>query len=684
MRGDLGRVAFIWPSDGLNDDEFLAYLPDDVAWLVNRFPGTLEGHSLDLDTFKSSAELQPMVRAAHMMCSVKPDVVALGDHAGSFINGVAYELEQREALIEACGAAHGTTISIALVRALQRLNLQRVSVCSPYTEDVTEKGLHFLRQHNIEIAAIESLELPDEQAIFAMNQSDWSDALRRIDRPDSDAIVIFGGGLRLANSLNALESSVGKSVIPATAALVWDVSRLLGIDYLQNCAGSLVSAVDRPVQTVATIPNSERRYSNQIMAQRLSTATKIFALGDEPPVFNHAHGSSLFDQSGKHYLDFACGSGTTVLGHAHPVVTQAVRDQLSTGILHIGPHFHTTSQLALIDRLADVLPKALNVVHPATNGTEATEAAIKAAMHATGKHRFISFEGSYHGRTLGALAISHAQGSNATLGSLFPEASFLPYPVAPENIQTLSEAAKLKRLIDFEQQLEQQLGHRDIAGVIIETVQATAGMRKADPEYLQALRRLTKQHQIPLIFDEVFTGFGRTGSLFHFEQLGITPDMLILGKAAGGGVPGALLAGAAELLRHWTPGTQSSTFQLHPLAAATSLATLNELLRHPPWDRVKAIGERLCNAFYPSVSSSPRVDAMQGVGAMWGLEIIGVDRKADQPLTKRIRQFALQHGLITWECGLHGNVIGLVPPVIISDAEVDRAVEILAQAIQQA
>lgn len=674
MKGDLGRVAFIWPSDGLNDDEFLAYLPDDVAWLVNRFPGTLENHSLDIETFKASADLKPMVSAAHMMHSVRPDVVALGDHAGSFINGKGSDLEQRDALTEACGAAHGTTVSTALIRVLQHFNWQRVSVCSPYTEEVTNKGLHFLRQHGIEIAAVESIELSDEHAIAGQKFADWTKSLRRIDRPDAAALVIFGGGLHLASMLNDLEVSIGKPIIPATTALVWDVCRLLGIAYLDNRAGSLVSTLARPPSmseaTLEPVPMSDpNKYSsNENMAQRLSTATKIFALGDAPPVFTSAQGCVLVDGSGKQFLDFACGSGTTVLGHAHPVVMQAVRAQMSTGILHIGPHFHTPSQLALIDRLGDVLPESLNVIQPATNGTEATEAAIKAAMHATGKQKFISFQGSYHGRTLGAMALSHARGSNSILGALIPETVFMPYTIYSP---------------DFEQQLEQYLESGDIAGVIIETVQATAGMRSADPHCLHVIRKLTKRYQVPLIFDEVFTGFGRTGSLFHFQQLGIEPDLLILGKAAGGSVPGALLAGSAALLRHWKPGTQSSTFQMHPLSAATSLATLDELCRLAPWNRVIAIGDRIRAGLQPSVTSNPHVAALHGVGAMWGLEIVGADGKADQPRTKRIRQIALQHGLVTWECGLEGHVIGLIPPLIISDVEIDKAIEILIQAINQ-
>lgn len=683
MRGDLGRVAFIWPSDGLNDDEFLAYLPDDVAWLVNRFPGTLDGHSLDMDTFRFSAELQPMVNAAHMMSSVIPDIVALGDHAGSFISGIAHEREQRKALMDACGATFATTVSIALSRAIVHHGLQRVCVSSPYPQDVTEKGVQFLQQQSIEIVASESLALPDEHAINAMTLADWLKALMRIDRPDADAIVIFGGGLRLAQWLNRLENSIGKPVIPATAALVWDVCRLLGIASLQRCAGSLVSTLDQPALASAQSRVATHPISTGLLAPRLSTATKIFALSDTPPTFVSAQGSSLVDQSGRQFLDFACGSGTTALGHAHPAVTQAVREQLATGILHVGPHFHTTAQLALIDRLTNELPDTLNVIHPATNGTEATEAAIKAAIHATGKHCFISFEGSYHGRTLGALALSHARGSNTTLGALYPDVLFLPYPMALSVTETPSEKSTHQSLNDFEQQLDHHLATADIAGVIIETVQATAGMRQAGPQYLHILRRLTQRYQVPLIFDEVFTGFGRTGSLFHFEQLDITPDMLILGKAVGGGIPGALLAGSDTILRHWSPGTQSSTFQMHPLAAATSLATLDELRRLAPRGRVQAIGQRLCNAIRSHISVYPHVAALRGIGAMWGLEIVDADGRADQLQARCIRQLALEQGLITWECGLDGHVIGLVPPLTVSDEDIDRAICILLQTIKQ-
>ena len=258
---------------------------------------------------------------------------------------------------------------------------------------------------------------------------------------------------------------------------------------------------------------------HEVFRQVLSTATKTYAVSDDPPVFVRGEGAWLTDTQGKRYLDFACGSGATSLGHNHPAIMAAVRAQLDTGITHIGPHFHTAVQAQLYRLLGTVLPDELSRLHPATNGTEATETALKAAMHFTGRRTFLAFEGGYHGRTLGALAVSAAKGPNETLGPLAPEAVFLPYGCAEAELIAALETAPA------------------LAGIIVEPVQATNGMIAPPDGFLTMLETHAKAHRIPLILDEVFTGFCRTGTLFAFERGAVTPDLLILGKTFGGGFP---------------------------------------------------------------------------------------------------------------------------------------------------
>ena len=399
---------------------------------------------------------------------------------------------------------------------------------------------------------------------------------------------------------------------------------------------------------------------HEVFRQVLSTATKTYAVSDDPPVFAHGDGAWLTDTQGKRYLDFACGSGSTSLGHNHPAIMAAVRAQLDTGITHIGPHFHTAAQAQLYRLLGTVLPDELSRFHPATNGTEATETALKAAMHFTGRRTFLAFEGGYHGRTLGALAVSAAKGPNETLGPFAPEAVFLPYGCAEADLIAALETAPA------------------LAGIIVEPVQATSGMIVPPNGFLTMLETHAKAHRIPLILDEVFTGFCRTGRHFAFERGAVTPDLLILGKAFGGGFPGGLVAGREDIMTAWRAGTQSSTFQLHPVTAAAAKASLEFMLEQDVVSKVRRI-EQWMIAHEAKLTAHNGVAAFRGVGAMFGVEIVDADGAPDQGRTKSIRASALGRGLITWECGTSGQVIGLVPPIAVTEEEVALAFEILSQ-----
>lgn len=404
---------------------------------------------------------------------------------------------------------------------------------------------------------------------------------------------------------------------------------------------------------------------NEVFRRHESPGTKTFAVTDDPPVFVRGAGARLVDTYGRTYLDFASGSGSTVLGHGHPAVLDAVARQATSGILHVGPHFHVPVQAAFLDRLLGLLPDGLDMLQPATNGTEATEAALKIAMHATGRRRFMAFEGAYHGRTLGALAVSPSRGANAALEPLRPEVVILPYPVTAADVPALADA------------LENAGG--DFAGLLVEPIQATAGMRALAPEAVAVLSRHAARHAIPLIVDEVFTAFGRTGALFASPGLGLEPDLLVLAKSLGGGIPAGLVAGRRDLVGRLPAGAQSSTFQLHPLAAATGLAMLETLVGQDLPGRARAIGRRI-DARADALAAGPGGGGLLGVAAVRGVAIAGPGARAR---TRAIRRTALESGLVTWECGLDGEVIGLVPPLVVTDDEIDAALDILVDAIRR-
>lgn len=406
-----------------------------------------------------------------------------------------------------------------------------------------------------------------------------------------------------------------------------------------------------------------------------SSATKTFALADDPPVFVRGRGARLFDAAGRGWTDLAAGSSTNLLGYGHPAITAAIGAQAAAGLVHVGPHFHAAPQQAFIERVLSLAPPHLTRAHPATNGTEATEVALKAAMHATGGQRFAAFEGGYHGRSLGALHVSSTPGTRALMAPLLPPATFLPYPSAEAGDAACDAAiAALDTLAD---------GPR-LAGIIIEAVQGTGGAVVPPARFLVAVAAAARRLGVPLILDEVFTAFGRTGAWFAFAQAGVEPDLVILAKGLGGGVPCGLLLGRDSLLGGWQAGLQSSTFQLSPLAAAAGLAALDALAAEGLLDRATQIGAWTRGAL-PLLARAPSFGGLSGLGALHAVAVQDPATGApDAGRARMVRAQALRQGVITYECGRAGHAIGILPPLVIGRAELEAALDVIATALQAA
>lgn len=405
-----------------------------------------------------------------------------------------------------------------------------------------------------------------------------------------------------------------------------------------------------------------------------STATKSFALTDAPPILASGQGARLTDTAGRHYTDLASGSSTAVLGYGHPKLVAAISAQLATGVTHAGPHFHVPAQEAFCRALLARAPAHLTRLHPATNGTEAVEVALKAAQVATGRRHFIAFHGGYHGRTAGALAVSTTRTTRAALAPLLSSATFLPYP----DSEASCEAAIAALAATTE---DPASGLPPVAGVIIEAVQGTGGARVPPDRFLHAVASAAKRLGAVLILDEVFTGFGRTGTWFAFTRAGLEPDLVVLAKAMGGGTPGGAVLGREALLMGWPAGLQSSTFQLSPLAAAAGAAMIAAIEEEGLLARANEIGARIA-AWAAGLPAGARC-RRHGLGALHALAVLGRDGHApDAARALAIRRRALDAGVITYECGTHGHAIGILPPLVIGFDALDEALEALARAVQ--
>jgi len=357
----------------------------------------------------------------------------------------------------------------------------------------------------------------------------------------------------------------------------------------------------------------------------------------------HGKGSYVWDANGTRYLDLLGGIAVNAVGYAHPAWVAAVTAQAST-LAHVSNFFATGPQVALAERLLDLAhAPAGSRVFLCSTGTEANEAALKAARK-TGRTRFVALEGSFHGRTLGALAVTYK-------------------PQAREPFVTGDDVTFVEP--DDEAALAGAMSD-DVAAIILEPIQGEAGVRPLADGYLAAARRLADEHGALLIVDEVQTGVGRTAAWFAYQARGVTPDLLTLAKGLGGGFPiGALVAFGERASTLLTAGDHGTTFGGNPLACAAALATLDIIESEGLLENAKAVGEHIRQA----ALAIPGVADVRGEGLMLGIALT-------EPLAVEAVAAARDAGFII--NAPRPDTIRLVPPLNLSVAEADTFTDWLA------
>lgn len=369
-----------------------------------------------------------------------------------------------------------------------------------------------------------------------------------------------------------------------------------------------------------------------------------------------ASSATIWDTEGRAHLDLLAGMGVANVGHAHPEVTAAVRAQAER-YLHVMVYgeFVQEPQVRLAARLAGLLPEPLSTVFFTSSGTEAIEGALKTARKHTGRAGLVAFEGGFHGDTFGALSVGGNPRYRTPFEPLLPGVRFLPF----------NDEAALAAIDER------------TAAVVVEPIQAEAGVRIPAPAFLEALRRRCDATGALLVLDEVVTGFGRTGRLFAFERTGVVPDILVLAKALGGGLPlGAFIGSPAIMgtLAHDPPLAHVTTFGGHPLSCAAGLAALEVLLRDGLPARAMAVGARLRDGLRAQVGRGG-LRGVRAVGLLLGLDF------ADADACARFARRTWNSGLIlNWT--LHDDtVVRLAPPLVLSDAETTQAIGMMAAAL---
>lgn len=415
-----------------------------------------------------------------------------------------------------------------------------------------------------------------------------------------------------------------------------------------------------------------------------------------PLALKSARGMIVRDVEGRDYIDCLAGAGALALGHNHPVVVGAIRDALSDEIPFQTLDLPTPFKERFIDELFDSLPTAFHenfkIQFCGPSGADAIEAALKLVKTATGRRGIVAFHGAYHGMTHGALSVSGESVPKKALSGLSAEVQFLPFPSnyrCPFGIGGDFGAELCARYVETVLD-DPNSGVLLPAGMIVEVVQGEGGVNPAPDDWLRKMRAMTKRRGIPLIIDEVQTGLGRTGHLYAIESAGIIPDVIVLSKAIGGGLPLSVIIYHRDL-DDWKPGAHAGTFRGNQLAFAAGAATIR-YVRENQFDRRAAdVGQRLRTALEQIAVQADCVGDVRGRGLMIGVEI--VERDIEDPedagapaaspiLARKIQLECLRRGLIVELGGRHGAVVRFLPPLIASTREIDAVADRFQDAVR--
>jgi 4-aminobutyrate aminotransferase len=394
-------------------------------------------------------------------------------------------------------------------------------------------------------------------------------------------------------------------------------------------------------------------------------------------VAERGEGSWLVDVEGRRYLDLGAGIAVNTTGHAHPAVVEAIATQAAT-LLHTSVVVHHTRNIELAERLGGLCPFLDEPqVFFCNSGAEAVDGALKLARRVTGRPGIVAFRRAFHGRTLAATTLTTAKGRyREGYEPLLPGVYHAPY-CAPHEHAT-PDAAVEAALAELDMVLTLQAPPANVGVMIVEPVLGEGGYVPPPRAWLAGLRERCDEHGILLVFDEVQCGVGRTGRPFAAEAYGVSPDVVLFAKGIASGLPLGGIIASRSLLAQWPTGAHGSTFGGNPVACAAALATLDVLDATDGYARAASLGERVVDRLRRDVGGHPAVRDIRGIGLMVGVEL------ADKATTDAVCAACLDAGVIVLACGPGENVLRLVPPLTISDADMDLGLDVLCGAIAAA
>jgi 4-aminobutyrate aminotransferase/(S)-3-amino-2-methylpropionate transaminase len=418
--------------------------------------------------------------------------------------------------------------------------------------------------------------------------------------------------------------------------------------------------------------------SERVLAARERYVAR--GIATPPIVVARAEGARVEDVDGRSYIDFAGGLGCQNTGHGFPPAVAAMHEQIDS-YLHqcfmVGvyePYVEVCRRLAELSPCSGTEQKSVLL----NTGAEAVENAVKIARAATGRPAVVVFDRAFHGRTLLAMTMtSKVVPYKRGFGPFAPEVYRAPAPYPYRGVTTDDAIDAMHHL--FKGDVDPQ----SVACVVLEPVQGEGGFVVMPPEFPARLKELCDEHGILYVDDEVQSGVGRTGPVWAIEHYGVKPDLLVSGKSLGGGLPLAAVTGRAEVMDAPDAGGLGGTFGGNPVACAAGMAVLDEVASDEFRTHSEELGQRLRTRLDEIASRVESVGEVRGLGPMLALELV-MDRESKEPaadVTKRTTEGARERGLILLSCGLYGNVVRILVPLVIADDDLDRGLEILEESL---
>jgi 4-aminobutyrate aminotransferase len=418
-------------------------------------------------------------------------------------------------------------------------------------------------------------------------------------------------------------------------------------------------------------------YSSDNPLQHLSPVWKH--LTEIQPV--RAEGIYIYDDAGQQYIDFTSGIGVTNTGHCHPRVVQAIQEQAKDLLFAQMNILIPPVTVALADALAELTPSIIDTFFFSNSGAEAVEASVKLARHATSKQNIVVFQGSFHGRTAQTMAMTTSKYIYRHRYQPLPAGVLVaPFPYA------YYYGWDEETTIDFCLQQIDTLLHGqskpdETAAFVIEPILGEGGYVPAPDGFLQALRNICTKNEILLIVDEVQSGMGRTGKLFAFEYAGIEPDILVMAKGLGSGLPISGIGSSGTLMERWIPGTHGGTYGGgSAIASAAALATLEVMRDEKLPQNAEKMGSHLMEGLRELQAQFPIIGDVRGRGLMVAVEFTK-DGQPNKEITTAVQKACLDRNLLLLTCGTYDNVIRWIPPLIVTKSQIDEALILFKDAL---